>query len=456
MAEITPQVVTDTEFASLMDRLGPSPSNGRLAVAVSGGPDSMALAILADRWTSARSVRLFAYTVDHQLREESADEAAFVEKTLVGRGLSHRTLLWRRQDGAHTGQAAARQARYDLLMEACRQDDASDLLLAHHRDDQVETLLLRLERQTGSIGLPAMRSTTWRAGVRLLRPFLPIPKLRLESTCRAAGIVPRYDPTNQDETYDRPAIRRHLAQTAEATKDALASATRRAARIATKLNRRAVDGLESAVRFQPQGFCWLDPDLLAERSPIVADQMLSRIIQAIGGARFLRGEAVDQLSERLRVGGADFQGQTVGRVYVRRGRDNENRQRILVCREGANLPAADVTDSGPLRWDDRFSIDFQGNFQGKKHAGAVVSAIGSTAAQSLRKVWNCPADVAATLPALWQDGEIVALPQFSFHDRLELAGSLNSFECVWLPQRPVTKCVIDKAGAGFVDEAPVV
>lgn len=452
MAVHAPKALNDTEFACLMDQLGPFSSGRKLAVAVSGGPDSMALAVLAGRWASAQGVQLLAYTVDHRLRHASADEAALANRILTERHIPHRTLTWHRSDGMSAGQAAARQARYALLADACRQDGIADLLLAHHRDDQIETLLLRLERRTGPIGLPAMRPVTSREGMRLLRPLLPVPKSRLESTCRAAGIVPSRDPTNQDETYDRPAIRRHLAQSAEATKIALASATMRAAGIVSKIDLRAVEGLASAVRFEPQGFCWLDRALFAKNSPLVADQMLSRIIQSIGGAEFLRGEAVDRLAERLRAGAPDFRGQTVGRVRVRRGRDAENRQRILVCRETANLPTIDVTESESIWWDNRFSAKIQGG----THANAVISAIGVSAAKSLRMVWNCPADVAATLPALWRDGEIVALPQFSFHDRLELAGSLNSFACVWLPQRPVTKCAIDQAGAGIVDEAPVV
>src|SRR5580700_10131771 len=154
MSEPTP--VAAAEFAGLMAPFEPFEARPRLAVAVSGGADSMALALLAQRWAEARGGELTALTVDHRLREAAAGEAAQVGRWLGQRGITHRILV--REDGHPRGgvQAAARDARYRLLESWCREAGVLHLLVGHHREDQAETLLLRLARGSGLDGLAGM------------------------------------------------------------------------------------------------------------------------------------------------------------------------------------------------------------------------------------------------------------------------------------------------------------
>src|ERR1700726_3285130 len=152
-----------------------------IVLAVSGGPDSIALMWLAARWRRAmtRGPRLIAVTVDHGLRSEAAREARDVKRLARTLDLEHRTMRWRGTKPKTGLPAAARIARYQLLAQAARANGATLILTAHTRDDQAETLLMRLLRGSGISGLAAMARVTERDGVLLARPFLNIPKSQL-------------------------------------------------------------------------------------------------------------------------------------------------------------------------------------------------------------------------------------------------------------------------------------
>src|SRR6185369_15693189 len=146
------------EFAALLDRLGPFETNPHLVVAVSGGRDSLALAVLADAWAKARQGCITALIVDHGLRAESGHEARLVAAKLAGLGIAAEILDWH-GDKPVTGLAeAARTARYRLLWDWCAQHGVLHLLLAHQRNDQAETFLMRLGDGSGADGLAAMAS----------------------------------------------------------------------------------------------------------------------------------------------------------------------------------------------------------------------------------------------------------------------------------------------------------
>jgi len=175
-----------------------------LGIAVSGGPDSLALLLLAD---AAWPGRVRAATVDHQLRPESAAEAAFVAAICAGRDIPHAILV---PETPITGslQNAARVARYALLERWRAEEGALCVMTAHHADDQAETLLMRLNRGAGVSGLAGIRETNG----RLVRPLLGWRRAELEDLVAAAGIVPLRDPSNADPRFDRVRTRQAIAQ----------------------------------------------------------------------------------------------------------------------------------------------------------------------------------------------------------------------------------------------------
>jgi tRNA(Ile)-lysidine synthase len=205
-----------------------------IVLVVSGGPDSVALMWLMARWRRALAggPRLLAVTIDHGLRPEAAREARDVKRLARELGLEHRTLHWTGDKPTSAVPAAARAARYRLLGQAARAAGASHIFTAHTRDDQAETLLMRLLRGSGIAGLGAMARETGREGAVLARPFLTIPKRRLIATLERAKIAFADDPTNRDSAFTRPRLRALLPQLASEGGDA-----RALARLAVRLAR---------------------------------------------------------------------------------------------------------------------------------------------------------------------------------------------------------------------------
>ena len=191
-------------FRGDLEALGVNPGD-RLGIALSGGPDSVALLLLA---VEARPGEIEAATVDHGLRPESADEAEFAGRLCHALAVPHAIL---RPAKPITGsvQAEARRVRYALLEAWRRTRRLAWLLTAHHADDQAETLLMRLNRGAGASGLSGIRVVN----AKVLRPLLGWRRDELAGIIRQAGIEAVADPSNEDERYDRARIRRRLGET---------------------------------------------------------------------------------------------------------------------------------------------------------------------------------------------------------------------------------------------------
>lgn len=187
-----------------------------LLVAVSGGPDSVALLALLAAWAqSPEQPRLHAATVDHGLRPGSADEAAAVAALCATLGVSHAILRWEGVKPASGVQAQARRARYALLANEGRRLGGATLVTAHTLDDQAETMLMRLSHGSGPSGLAGMRARGEVNGVPLVRPLLGIPKARLVATAEARGLPFIHDPSNRDPRFERVRWREAMPVLAE-------------------------------------------------------------------------------------------------------------------------------------------------------------------------------------------------------------------------------------------------
>lgn len=257
-----------------------------VVLAVSGGPDSMALLWLAARWRRAlkQGPQLHAVTVDHGLRPEAAREAREAKRLARSLDVEHRTMRWR-GDKPRTGlPAAARSARYRLLAQAARKHRATHIVTAHTRDDQAETFLMRMSRGSGLAGLAAMSAISLRDGLVLARPLLDVPKSRLIATVKKAGIDFALDPTNHDRTFARPRFRALMPMLASEGCDA-----RNLARLASRLARANVsleimaDGAERFLARTDRGGNGMDPEapasgFEAEAFSALSDEMRLRLL----------------------------------------------------------------------------------------------------------------------------------------------------------------------------------
>jgi len=281
------------------------PEDGKLALAVSGGPDSLALLLIA---AAALPGRVEAATVDHGLRLESAGEASEVAAICADLGVPHEVLKVRLEPG--NVQSEARTARYTALAEWMARRGLGALATAHHADDQAETLLMRLNRASGVAGLAGVRAQGRVPGsdLPLLRPLLGWRRAELAAVVAAAGIAPAQDPSNTDDRFDRARLRKALATADWLDVPALAESAAHLAEADAALDWAArrewmecvvKDGL--GVTYRPQ----------APRA--VALRVLARIVREMTGEE-ARGSAVARLFDALLAGQPASIGSLVARA----------------------------------------------------------------------------------------------------------------------------------------------
>jgi tRNA(Ile)-lysidine synthase len=404
--------LTDAEFGAALAAIAEFERAPFLAVAVSGGPDSLALTILADRWARARGGDICALTVDHRLRPESADEVRRLGAWLAMRGIRHEVLVWAAEKPATGIEAKAREARYRLLLRWCREQGCLNLLTAHHCEDQSETYLIRRRAGSGPDGLAGMSAVREFADCRLLRPLLGIEKARLAAFLSAEGQPAIIDPSNLDPAFERARLRR--AGAAAATTREPAEIAALLARLGAARQRRggARDRLLARVAMlHPAGFAVLDPVLLRAVSAEPAERALAAAAMAIGGAAYPpRRARLSRLRAALFGAGADPNppGRTLGgcRFVGWRGR-------ILVLREvGAAAGPVSLAPGAVLRWDRRFRVDLDA----AATAAVVVGYLGHAGvAEFGRRLDNplpaqLPRLVYPVLPAVWDTAGLVAVP----------------------------------------------
>jgi tRNA(Ile)-lysidine synthase len=286
----------------IRDLLSSLPSHDHLVLAVSGGPDSCGMMAAFARWRDmgAAVPALSVACVDHGLRPEAAAECAGVVAAAAGLGLTAQTLRWQGGKPAGGLQEAAREARYRLLADHARAVGAGAIVVAHHLEDQAETVLMRLARGSGPLGLKGMAAASRREGIDILRPFLWVPKARLAATARAAGLVPVDDPSNRDPGFTRVRLRQMLPALAAEGLDAerLAILAGRMRMIEEALDRHAAD-LDAASRQQSvvPGTVVLDGAGWLDRPFIDVQQLLAAVLKEVApdGARE-RLEALEALT----------------------------------------------------------------------------------------------------------------------------------------------------------------
>ena len=272
----------------------------RLALAVSGGPDSLALLLLGH---AAFPGRVRAATVDHGLRPGSAGEAELAARLCGALGVPHRILEVRVERHGEGLQAAARDARYAGLARWMDEEEIDLLLTAHHADDQAETLLMRLNRGSGVAGLAGVRAMGpvpgGREGLRLCRPLLGWRRSELRAVVDAAGIEAARDPSNSDEAFDRARLRRQMGEAPWLDPAALARSAGLLAEAEAAIEWAAgplfaarAEAAEGRVSLRPHG---LPPELLR--------RLVLRCLRLLAPAANPRGDKLVDLIGRLQAGG---------------------------------------------------------------------------------------------------------------------------------------------------------
>lgn len=396
----------------------------------------MALALLTQDWARARGGFFTALTVDHGLRPEAADEAAQVARWCAQRGIAHDTM--RREAAPLTSgiQAAARAARYRLLEEWCRARCVLHLLVAHQREDQAETLLMRLMRGSGATGLAGMAALREGASVRVLRPVLGVPRARLAATLEAAGQGWIDDPSNRNPAYLRPRLRAAMGGLA-----ARGFPSERLTAIAAGFGRsRAAREAECAsllarcVTIAPAGFAWLDGMALVSAPGELGVAALGALLATVSGSDYPpRLERLTRLHRFLASGLAG--GRTLGGCLIR-----PCRGRLLVCREpAAAAPPVSAVPGVRARWDGRFTLDLDRAAPAGLSLGALGNSVASVLAEaSAARLATVPPAARPALPAIRDAMGVVAVPALGYFCSRRPFAAAAAGSLVFRPVRPLT------------------
>ena len=395
------------EFAPLIEAFAPFEKRPRLAVAVSGGADSVCLALLAHAWAQQRGGAVTALIVDHALRAESADEARTVAGWLAARGIANAVLRWDGTKPSTGVQDAARQARYRLMGEWCRAHGVLHLLLGHHRDDQIETALLRASRGSGPDGLAGMSAIVEQADLRLLRPLLGVPAARLRATLQALGQDWIEDPSNRNQHFARVRLRTALR---DDPTDRAAPAETARARVATEAA--LADLLAASVTIHPEGWAEVAPQAWQKAPRAMAARALVRVLLTIGGGAYApRSDRLEPVLDAV-LAGELARGRTLAGCRLL-----PHGQAMVVAREAGRAgQAVPVEGPGAYVWDERFVL----TLAGVAGSGHHIAALGESgwrevvAARPEIRSSPLPYVVRLTLPALFDLEGVVAVPHLMY------------------------------------------
>ena len=369
----------------------------KLAIALSGGGDSVALLHILTRTFAPGEVQLFAATVDHGLRDGSAAEAAEAGRQAEALGVPHSVLRWQGWDGQGNLQDAARAARYDLLCDWALGRGIGALAVAHTADDQAETLLMRLGREAGVTGLVGIPPRRLRGAVMILRPLLHLGRDELRGYLRRNGLSWAEDPSNLDPRFTRVRARAALSGLADLglTPAALAHVARNMARAEEALGWSAFEAARASTRIAA-GCVVLDPRALRLMPEEIARRLLVGALAWVGGGTYPpRRRPVEALLQDLHRG----QPATLAgcRIVHYRGE-------IWVCREFNAVRDTSVAPGAV--WDRRWRLT------GPPAQGCEIRALGADGLLLCpeRAETGLPRAALEPSPAVWRGEELVAAP----------------------------------------------
>ena len=384
-----------------------------IAVALSGGADSLCLTLLMQQWCEKNGYRLTAITIDHQLRKESAAEAQAVHLQLEKKGIRHQILVWKHPLLTSGIEEKAREARYGLLSGFCRQAGIPFLLTAHTKNDQAETFLLRLSKGSGPDGLAGIKPVFKTRGIVLIRPFLNFTKEEIIGFLKKAGQKWIEDPSNQNKDFARVRLRkkRETLEKMGLTLSGLAKSIGRLNETREFLEAETEKAVSFCAVIDPKGHAFIEEEKFFTLPTFLQKRVLVRLFFLIGGKKYApswekTGKLLSVLPPKATLGGC---------LFLRRP------EGIFICKEPARIEKEKALFPGEAVLWDRFFV--------KTEEKAVVS--------SLKKaiVKGIPAEVQKSWPAFYSaDGKktLLSIPSLDRSKEKPHFNESRKFECVFL------------------------
>ena len=203
-------LLNEINFFSYLNNLKCFEKYPHVAVGVSGGPDSIALVYIINKWIKSKQGKLSALIFDHRIRSNSEQESYKVRDILIDLNISARILKTKKNKPIKKNMAQARNNRFEGLITFCSKNNIHHLFLGHHFDDNLETYLIRKINGSNFEGLGSMEEITYFKKIQILRPFIKINKNSILSFNKKNKLVFINDPSNKDVNYTRVKVRNFL------------------------------------------------------------------------------------------------------------------------------------------------------------------------------------------------------------------------------------------------------
>jgi tRNA(Ile)-lysidine synthase len=426
------------EFENLLKRFEPFDKNEPVAVGVSGGSDSLALAFLLKRWTDTKGMRLYAVTLDHGLRPESRTEALKVGDWLKDREIAHEILCWEGQKPARGVQAKARMARYTLIQEWCSAQNIRTLFLAHHLDDQLETSLMRLEKESGLEGLAGMSAIKEWGSLRMIRPFLNLSKEKLRHFLISEGHPWIEDPSNDNPKFQRSKIRHALAHSP--LKADYTTLVKSFGYFRCLFERLVNNFLKSFVESFPEGYCKISYPRFSVLSEELQKVILSRLLLTVGTLPYpLKSQKLRQLRKTLL--NPTFKAVTAGGCYLfLRKSDLYVAREPALCREEKALSF--VQEAEEVLWDGRFSLKIKTKSPLPPLTLKALGEEGWRQVKEKKQTQNVLLfPVVLGLPAFWLRERVVIVPHLGYNTAENAFHKDFNVEVNFTPRYPLVRSI---------------
>lgn len=436
-------VINADEFSSLMKSIGYFEPNPSVAVAVSGGGDSMALLFLTQNWVEEHSGTLTALTVNHNLRKEAKKEALQVAKWCKEYKIKHEILNWNPPPEISSAlQENARAARYRLLLEYCKKNNILHLLTAHHLDDQAETMFFRLARGSNIDGISAIPAQRIASGIRILRPLINIPKSKIIKTLENINQKWIEDPSNSNEKYSRVYIRKKLADldNEKDIKKRAGKICNTIGRFRNRLAHETASEMVKTVEIYESGYAVINILEFNRLENEISQRILQAAVTTISGNQHPpRSYKLSSLHNKIKEGTLNKKYSLAGLIF-----ELKKEHKIFIYREKKSVsPPCPVPPDEPIAWDNRFIVTcsykniFTNHIEVRALQREGISIIKKHNKNLLDDIKNrMPDNSIKILPSLWLLDELIGVPHIGYMNKNPVFSDIKT-EIRFQPAKPL-------------------
>ncbi len=405
------------QFDDILERLGPFEEHPKIAVALSGGSDSLCLALLLKSWVHKKNGTLIALTIDHGLRAESCLEAQKVRTWMHEAKIPHHILQWQGEKPTSRIQEKARNARHQLLEDWCYDNQILHLFFGHNAEDQNETTLFRLFRGSGIDGLAGMSEIVEKKYVRILRPFLNVSRETLRQKLSDNNQKWIDDPSNESTQYTRVRLRKMLNECTNEglTPTRIANIGHRQGLGRIALERETYRFLAQSTQVFPEGYAFLNSNNLDQIPEDILIRALSWILMTIGSQMYPPRTPQLQLLHKELLFGINTRARTCWGCQI-----SKKQNKILFMRESGRIThQIPFTPNLKEHWDRRFTVQWP-NCLGSNQQSFRIARLGKQGWQEVVPLLlkpvrqRIPASVGYTLPAVWEDRIVRSVPHLKY------------------------------------------